>query len=271
LWRSIEIEKSRLAISSTPDKDQLVLPGDLSTDWYNFGFWDPDTKEFEKAAMALAFKLGQLAELNNCSHLLDVGPGYGAQLTLWKNGFQVQKITALEPNQAAWQRASTYEEEAIAVYCSKLEDYPANPDIRCVVAVDSCYHIPYNVIWNKLQHLSGLQKVVFSDLFLLRVPSIMESVILRVITMIAKIPYQNFRTKDVYCRTSQMHVVSWDDVSVQVVDGFCKFVGSEIGKRSISQRFFSSQLLKVFGTACLLRWLRTKGLIGYALIVLKPI
>ena len=247
-----------------------MLPGDLSTDWYNFGFWDADSKRFEKAAEALAFKLGRLAELNECSHLLDIGPGYGAQLALWKNSFQVQKITALEPNKSAWQRATAYEENTISVSCSKLEDYPANDGIHCVVAVDSCYHIPYSVIWNKLQHLSGLQKVVFSDLFLLRVPSIMESVILRVITMIAKIPYQNFRTKDVYCRTSQMHVVSWDDVSVQVVDGFCKFVGSEIGKRSISQRFFSSQLLKVFGTALLLRWLRTKCLIGYAVIVFKP-
>jgi hypothetical protein len=67
-----------------------------------------------------------------------------------------------------------------------------------------------------------------------------------------------------------MQVVSWDDVSVQVIYGFCEFVASEIKKRSISQKFFSSQLLKVFGTSCLLRWLRAKGLIGYALIVLKP-
>jgi hypothetical protein len=219
----------------------------------------------------LAYKLGQLADLKSHSHLLDIGPGRGAQLALWKKKFQIEKITALEPNQSSWQRLKAHEDRVTVVIRTKLEDFPARDAVQCVVAVDSCYHISYDIIWNKLLQIPGLKSVVLSDLFLLQRPSsFSDRVFLRIVALAANIPFRNFRTKDEYLRTSGMTLVSWEDTSTQVLDGFCNFVSREIRKRSFFQRLFNGALLKVYCTYLILRRLRARGLVGYALIVFKP-
>lgn len=262
---------SNMKNSSTIDEENPILPGDPRSDWYNFGYWNPGTTDFDRASEALAFKLGQLAELKACPHLLDVGPGFGAQLALWKTDFQVVRVTALEPNHRSWLRAKVYEDPTISVLCSRLEEYSPESAVKCAIAVDSCYHIPYNLIWQKLMQLSGLTRVVLSDFYLLRTPtSFFDRFFLRMVALSARIPHGNFRTKEEYLRTSRMQLSSWEDVSVQVVDGFCNYVSNQFAKRSFFQTLFNADALKVYCTYLMLRRLRLMGLVGYALIVFKP-
>lgn len=209
-------------------------------------------------------------DLSSCSHLLDIGPGFGAQLSLWKSRFQVEKTTALEPNREAWQRAKARENTTTVVLCERLEDFETSEAVDCAVAVDSCYHISYSVFWSSLQALPSLKSVALSDLFLLRKPLLSDRIFLRFIALCARIPYENFRTKDQYLQTSGMQVASWEDASDQVIDGFCNFVSAEVKTRSLLQMIFKEQLLKIYCTYLLLRRLRSKKMIGYALIVFKP-
>ena len=253
------------------EDDMSAVPGDGKSDWYNFGLWSRQACDFPKAAKELAHKLALLGELQYCPHLLDIGPGYGAQLSLWRSSFQVEKITAIEPNPAAWERAKTYATPETVVLCNRLQDFTPDKPVHSVIAVDSCYHIPYNEFWDKIKNLSGLSQVVLSDFFLLKPPaSFLDVTLLKLVGGSAKIPFKNFRTKDQYLDSVSFKAHTWQDVSEQVIDGFCCFVKDRFVRLTWSQRFIKSEMLKVYITYLMLKKMRLRGLIGYALILFKP-
>jgi hypothetical protein len=249
-------------------KSTTVIPGDGKSDWYNLGYWD-GASSFPDACKTLAEKLGLFAGLESCPHLLDIGPGYGAQLDLWKTVFRIEKITAVEPDRSAFVRAMNYSSAHIKIYNTRLETFRFPEGVHSVIAADSCYHIPFEKFWHKLAETGGVTSVVLSDLFLLKRPTAwIDLLFLRLVAIVSKIPFENFRTKEQYLSSSPFRLTSWEDVSEQVLDGFCFFVQRNLSGRWL-QILASTSKLKVFCTYLIVKRLRARGLAGYAFILMR--
>lgn len=131
-----------------PKPEQFNINGQLLTanaqDWHwnNLGYW-ADSADYGQACQALARLHGQAAQLQAGQHILELACGYGAAFELWKNTFNINKISALEYRP---QCVSHIKHHGLtsAIYVGRF-DYPLPSPLNAttydaVLCVDAAYH-----------------------------------------------------------------------------------------------------------------------------------
>lgn len=114
----------------------------VSRGWDNLGDWSTATT-FEDAARALAVRLARAIDMGPGQHILDVGFGYGAELELWLDAFDVAHVAGLEPNMMRVRAARRRLGRRVELHCgtaSMVEACFRGARLDGVLALDNIYH-----------------------------------------------------------------------------------------------------------------------------------
>ena len=122
----------------------------VTSTWCNLGLWRGGVTRFGSACEKLAVAVGEAAELQTCSTLLDVGVGYGDQTALWATRFGVQHVMAVEPSHAHVEAARAAQAEGRLAGASVVELHVGSSNalpaaVRsmrydAVICLDCAYH-----------------------------------------------------------------------------------------------------------------------------------
>lgn len=129
--------------------------------WDNLGYWEANTQSYQEAAERLARQMWGIGSPHVSPRVLDVGSGFGAQLSIWRS-LGALDVLALEPDPARSSAAGTCYSDApgievlnaSAALTSKLPE--ASRDL--VVVLDALYHFD-----DRLNFFSSARRVLVPD------------------------------------------------------------------------------------------------------------
>lgn len=129
-----------------PDKfninSQLLSENAHDWHWNNLGYWT-DSTDYGQACQALARLHGDAAQLQTGQHILELACGYGAAFGLWKNIFNINKISALEYRPHCVNYIKDHDLTS-SIYAGRFDyplPYPLNTTTYdAVLCVDAAYH-----------------------------------------------------------------------------------------------------------------------------------
>ena len=107
----------------------------------NFGYWNNSTENPVDAQTNLCNMIGDLAELKETKHVLDVGSGFSEPAFLWKKSHPDVTITCLNINKNQLKSASKRDTHGINLLNSTAVKIPiADESCDRVIALESAQH-----------------------------------------------------------------------------------------------------------------------------------
>lgn len=245
--------------------------------WGNLGYWQ-DLDNYSDACRALAQLLGDAADLNSSSTVLDAGFGCGDQLLLWLSEFQVPAITGVNYSSSQTLRAQQHLQ--CSSYQSRADVRQADVDdaglwrqwlddglrVDRVVALDCLYHFPSRErFWQRSATvLSERGRIAMTDLMLADTHkrTSLAHHALRWMFKQSKIPEGNV----VHCQQyiEQLKAAGFSDVEVldisdEVMQGFWRWTR----RRRLPWR----RWIKYEVTGRFLNWAYRKQVLRYCVVV----
>ncbi|GAA5916271.1 class I SAM-dependent methyltransferase [Sporobolomyces salmoneus] len=246
MFRSIysRLTRSRSELYDQSDAITLNLRSrrDAATLWFNMGWWDNDgEEEFSEAASLLCRKVALAARLEPNKRICEVGYGSGDSTLLLAKEFSPQSYIGLTSLASQHKLASRRLKEsdfdsskfdlrqgdAANALCS----LPAS-SVDVVLAVDCAYHFSprQSFLTSAASTLTNDGRLALTDLLLPSTPlSLLDSLALRMICLLAHLPFENLLTPRDY-RTSLVKAgfdeatIEMQDISEQVWPGFLRFI-----------------------------------------------
>lgn len=230
--------------------------------WTNLGFW-PGAASYAEAATALAFRVGQAAQLRAGDVVVDYACGYGDSLRLWVERFGVARVIGVEPDAALARvvRARIVDwglADRISIECERAERISPDSlaaDVSAVVCVDGAYHFESRRKWllRSLQALPSGGRLGIADLvFAARAAGSWR---IAGLARLVNVPAANLETTDELETTiaGAGARVRWSEGAGEaVLDGFC---------RNVSARGLPIEL-----TRRMIRFARRGRLVDYRII-----
>ncbi|GAA5888808.1 hypothetical protein JCM16303_003019 [Sporobolomyces ruberrimus] len=212
------------------------------TFWFNMGWWEQGGKgEFAEAATLLCRKIAQAARLSANQRIVEVGYGSGDSTLLLAKEFSPKSytgFTSLVPQHALASRRvdqANFEKNDISVRhgdaATALRSLPTG-SAEVVLAVDCAFHFkPRESFFSGASAvLSPDGRLALTDLLLPSTPlSLLDSIALRIICILAQLPFENLLTLADY-RSSlvrsgfEEESIEMEDISDRVWPGFLAFV-----------------------------------------------
>ncbi|MDE1728115.1 class I SAM-dependent methyltransferase [Candidatus Nitrosotalea okcheonensis] len=108
----------------------------------NFGYWDNATKSPADAQTNLCNLIGDMAELENARHILDVGSGFSEPAFLWKKAYPNITITCLNinPNQLKFANIQKKISEINLVNATAVKIPISDRSCDRIIALESAQH-----------------------------------------------------------------------------------------------------------------------------------
>lgn len=255
--------------------------------WGNLGYWE-DESEYSASCSALARLLGDAAELDSSSIVMDAGFGCGDQLLLWRDHYKVTQIFGINYSQSQTELAKGRLQDAGSKFTPDLAspqlqygdvtdprtwdfDYIGGRPDR-VLALDCAYHFPSRFEFWKLseKYLQPHGKVTITDFMLSNnhQPTSLNHRLLQWMLARSQIPTANMITEKTYVEQMRQagfeHVVILD-ISEPVMPGFSKW-WRRYRKETDGQKLPWRSRLKYGMTAWFLDWAWRKQVLRYCLI-----
>lgn len=267
IWRAFQLKRFDLS-------DELLNLKPSEHHWGNLGYW-ANTQDYAKAGQQLAMKVGDQAELDQASDILDVGFGCGDQLKLWHQHYRVKTISGVNTSQAQVglaQKKLRFEgiNAFLHHYDHRVVNNQADRNYSHVLSVDAAYFFEERDQWFKQVHrvLKPEGKLVVTDLVMPQQPSdLLQEFFMRSLLWLCGIPKDNVITLEAYqqqLRDAGFSKLSEEDISSAVLDGFAHWLPKYrqqfegIGNLPIWQKYQA--------TAWILKWLRKHDLLRCYLI-----
>lgn len=266
-WRAFRLKRFDLS-------DELLNLTPTHSHWGNLGFWE-NTDDYSQACRQLAQKVGDAAQLNQQSDLLDVGFGCGDQLILWKDHYQVNTISGVNTSQAQVGLAQKKLRKADINAFLHHYDHRAieNQSDRCfshVLSVDAAYFFDERELWFKQAHrvLKPEGKLIVTDLLMPNQPKdLLQEFIMRCLLWLCGIPKDNVITVDAYIKQLEaagFNNIHTEDISAEVMDGFAQWLPKYRQQFEGIKDFPIWQ--KYLATSRILSWLRKHDLLRCYLV-----
>lgn len=251
---------------------------DFHGGYLNFGLWENGNKDYVVAAETLIKKLGTMLELKTDSHLLDVACGMGGQDVVLAQNFPVGKITAFDLmyehlNHAKKRIDAANLSDKIELKQGTATAIPFQAEtFTHILCVEGIVHFDTREKFFKECHrvLKPGGRVVFADYVAKKEPSnTLETFILRLVTKVWNIPFENADTPDRY--KAKLEKNGFKDVVVhcigeKVIPGYCEEQNREecIQELVRIRGWFAGRIGHVIDH--ILEWAYVKGLIEYVLV-----
>lgn len=247
--------------------------------WGNLGLWR-DSEDYSEACRRLALALGDSAELDSESHVLDAGFGCGDQLQLWIEHFNIASLQGIKLSQSQTRNAiDLLQRSGHAQHCKYLLQGDINqPDLwpakgahppNRILCLDSAYHFPDRAAFlaragDVLPKGGG---ICLSD-FILSAPSrpVPQQLSLRSMLWCSRIPWRNLATAAQYVEQLQgagFGSAQIEDISAEVMEGFAHWwqrFRDQVGQLPAKSR------LKYAVTARFLNWAYRENVLRYIII-----
>ena len=251
---------------------------DFHGGYLNFGFWENGNKDYVVAAETLVKKLGSLLRLGQESILLDVACGMGGQDVVLLNNFFPKKIIAFDLMFEHLLHARKRVERANQL--NKVEFIQGTAtnlpfgaqQFSHILCIEGIVHFDTREKFFGECHrvLKDSGRVVFSDYVAKKLPSNpFEVFILRLVTKVWNIPYENVDTPEGYKKN--LEKAGFKNVVVHcvgeyVIPGYCE---EQNRKECIEELvrirgWFAGRIGHVIDH--ILNWAWKKGLIDYVLV-----
>ena len=100
----------------------------------NLGYWKKETITYDEACQNMACLIGDAIDLNASDYLLDNAVGYGPEVALWRNQYQIEHLVCCDPSKVSTDHLkATYKNEG-AIY--QTIDEVKNLEFTKIVVVD---------------------------------------------------------------------------------------------------------------------------------------
>jgi SAM-dependent methyltransferase len=236
--------------------------------WGNLGLWTDAAQAYPAACEALALLLAQRAQLTSGCGVLDVGFGYGDQLQLWKQHFDVGHITGIEADAAgiieARRKLRGFNDVSLHLSTEYLNLPSAHFDR--VLALDCAYHFAprsafFAEAWRSLRPAGRL---ALTDLV---VADNTGTASLKSVAALCQIPPENLLTQRAY--EQSLTDLGFCNVRFELLDqkvllGFGRFAWRLL--RRSSRAMLSAGGLKILLTAAIATWLGRNQRVHYMLV-----
>lgn len=248
--------------------------------WGNLGYWKEET-EYSAACAALARLLGDAAQLNSQSVIMDAGFGCGDQLLIWLDHYHVAGVRGVNNSRTqttfARQQLTKTGHGRVAENLREGDvNDPAQwdfgdlaPPVNRILALDCAYHFPdRDRFWQ--QAASSLQpggRVGVTDLMLSdeHYPRGLKAIVLKAMLKASRIPPGNMTDQNTYIRKMEeagLEQVELHDISADVLPAF----GRWWQNYRPSTRLSWPSRLKYEITARFLDWAWRKNLLRYQVV-----
>ena len=254
--------------------------------WGNLGYWR-DARDYSSACRALAMRLGQAAQLDGNSVVMDAGFGCGDQIALWREHYQVGQIFGVNQSRSQTDYARRtlpkkgYDLNVGALRTGDIDDdkqwqfSAADQPVNRVLALDCVYHFPsrQRFLGKAFHRLQPGGRIAVTDFVLAggRKDSPWKQLILRTMLKLSHIPVANMESEEDYISGLQktgFEQVAMEDISAPVMAGFSDWVRGSGDRRSTLS--WQSRL-KYAATAKFLDWAYRRRILRYYLIsAVKP-
>ncbi|GAA5937994.1 class I SAM-dependent methyltransferase [Sporobolomyces koalae] len=209
--------------------------------WFNMGWWSQEAKEedFHEAAAALCRKVALAAGLDSNQRICEVGYGSGDSTLLLQREFSPKTyigFTSLAAqHKIASQRMQGFASDNIDVRqgdaATALQGL-APESLDAVIAVDCAFHFnPRQAFFvDAATTLQPEGRIALTDLLLPSTRlSLLDSLFLRTICLLAKLPFENLQTRTSYAQSLveagfEESSIEMLDISEHVWPGFLRFV-----------------------------------------------
>lgn len=251
---------------------------DFHGGYLNFGLWENGNKDYLIAAETLVKRLGEMLKLDSDSHLLDVACGMGGQDVVLATNFPLNKITAFDLMFEHLEHARKRIEKAnlshkIVTQQGTATNLPfAANNFSHVLCIEGIVHFDTREKFFYECHrvLKDKGRVVFSDYVAKKEPSNgLETFILKLVTKVWNIPFENADTPDRYQR--KLEKAGFTDVKIhcvgeKVIPGYCEEQNRPecIAELVRIRGFFAGRVGHVIDH--ILDWSYRAGLIDYVLV-----
>ena len=252
--------------------------GDFHGGYLNFGLWEDDVRNYVEAAGKLVHRLGDLLKLTPESRLLDVACGMGPQDVYLVRNFGVRSIDALDllPEHLAHAERRIREagfQELIRLHHGTATELPfGNESFSHVLCIEGLVH--FNTRGKFFREcrrvLQPGGRIAFADYAARREPrNILERGLLRLVTRLWYIPYENAETPEKY--RSRLEDLGFEEVRVhaigeQVIPGYCREQARPecIAELTRIRGLFAGRIGHVIDIV--LDWAYRQGLVEYILV-----
>lgn len=249
-----------------------------TTVWGNLGYW-AEAQTYPEACTALADQLGQRLQLGPQTRLLDVGFGCGDQLLHWLQHYDLRELDGLNlshsQTELAQQRltqkgyttlAARLHQGSVSGLRRWAADRARSP-ADTLLALDCAYHFPsrHKFLVDAAALLPAGGRLGMTDLVLGREDlTLRESLPLRAMTTLSRIPRENLVTAETYQAQWQacgLEVESFTDLTDQVFLPFGQWL--QRYRATYGRSASRSQWAKYEATARFLAWAQRHGVLRY--------
>lgn len=245
----------------------------LDGHWENLGYWGSESDTYKVAAQRLASRVGEEACLKEGDRVLDLGSGYGDQISLWFDRFRIAELVALNPDQnqqrIAQTKVSPCLRGSVTLDIKNHNEFDGGPWDK-VVAVDAAYFFSsFHEFLNRVFYsLNRGGCFAWTDVLLQRpIDRAFSRLKLRGVSNLTGIESAHWQTPD-QCR-ERLQAIGFQrivitDIGEAVIDGFCAFVKKH--RRLYGRQFSSSHWRKSAATAAVLKHLYKHDIVSYFII-----
>jgi microcystin synthetase protein McyJ len=245
----------------------LLNHGFAGSTWGNLGLWT-EAQDYPAACEALAVRLAERAQLTPGCSVLDVGFGYGDQLLLWKQRFNVGRITGIETDAAgiaeARRKLAAFADVTLRLGDGSLPSSKARHDY--VLALDCAYHFAPRAAFfaHAFRTLHPGGRLALTDIVLADNTSAAQHTRL---ARVCGIPPENLLTQAAYAQALEelgFSNVRFENLDEEVLSGFARFAMRLLRRRGLTG--LRAGGLKIFATAAIAAWLRRGQRVHYVLV-----
>ncbi|MGE3319105.1 MAG: class I SAM-dependent methyltransferase [Candidatus Berkiella sp.] len=219
----------------------------------NLGYWSGQMS-YDEASVNLAMQLGHFADLKKDQVILSVGCGFGDDVHIWHNHFQLGQsigINSFAPQlKEAQQR---YQNDGIQFCQANATILPFQSNsINSILALESALHFENREDFfkeaNRVLKPNGV--IALADVILSHEKlNWTQKCLLKLATRVAKVPVANQHTLAAYQQKLQaagFYSIEVKDVSKKVLKGFMLYLAHKLKDKQIKTPFALTILLFAF-------------------------
>ncbi len=219
----------------------------------NLGYWSGQMS-YDEAALNLAMQLGNFADLKKDQTILSVGCGFGDDVHVWHNRFQLAHSIGINTFSPQLKEAQQRYQSNDVQFCqanATLLPFQSNA-IDSILALESALHFESRDDFlkeaNRVLKPNGV--IALADVILSHDNlNFTQKCLLKLATRVAKIPIVNQYSLETYqkkLRDAGFHSIEVKDVSKRVLKGFMLYLAHKLKKNQMKIAFPLKVLLFAF-------------------------